>query len=42
MDANARECGVNILIVSDSRLFAFIRGFRPNEQAARTFAEPLI
>jgi len=40
MDANARECGVNILIASDSRLFAFIRGFRFNNHGAyirRTF-----
>ena len=39
MDANARECGVKILIGSDSRLFALIRGFRINNHAARTFAE---
>src|SRR5436190_16569499 len=39
MDANARECGVNILIASDSRLLAFIRGFRLNNHAARAFAE---
>jgi len=39
MDANAREYGVNILIASDSRRFAFIRGFRFSNHAARTFAE---
>jgi hypothetical protein len=33
--------GVNALMASDSRLFAFIRGFRLNNHTALTFAEHL-
>ena len=39
MDANARECEVNTLIAYGSRPFAFLRGFRLKNHAARTFAE---
>jgi hypothetical protein len=38
MDANARECEVNILIAFDSPLFAFIRGFQLKNHASNTFA----
>jgi len=37
MDANASECGMNIQIASDSRLFAFIRGFRLNLISCRAY-----